>query len=156
MELSFSRKKLPVRLGIDYNLFKFKEAKDNTVDLLLGEDGELYCRKTSDDTESDDTLTLDINSGVILSKVSVGKLHPDFSKAVWLKPGTVAEFSPALTDTEETETSSSAAAKEVTLYWVPKRPRWDKHFPNMDWVVSNILESIQDNITIAELMGVYE
>lgn len=150
----FQPEKLPVRLGIDYNLFKYKDAKDNTVDLLLGEDGALYCRKTSDTTEDDDTLTLDVNSGVILTKVSVGQLHPDHrGGSVWLKPGTVAEFSPLLVDwTCPTASPGEAMPTEVTLYWVPKRPRWDKHFPNMDWVVANILKSIEDNITMVELV----
>ena len=137
----FQPEKLPARLGIDYNLFKFKNASDNTVDLLMGEDGELYCRKTSDTSENDDTLTLDVNSGILLTKVRVGRIHPDYVKAEWLKAGTVAEFSPSLDD-----------AKSGALSWIPKRPRWDKHFPNMDWVIQNIMRSIHDNISLSELI----
>ena len=134
----FQPEKLPARLGIDYNLFKYKDCAENTVDLLWGEDGELYCRKTSETTEDDDTLTLDVNSGVILSKVSVGKIHPDYARAVWLKAGCVAEFAPSLGGD--------------SLLWIPRRPRWDKHFPNMDWVIDNIMRSIRDNISFGELI----
>ncbi len=138
--LIFQPAKVPARLGIDYNLFKWKPAEQNTVDLVWGEDGRLYTRKTSENTRVDESATMDTASGIMLIEISTGTLHPDFTQVAWLRPGLVVECAPTLlNDTQE-------------IAWVPRQPRHDKVFPNLDWVADNIIESIRDNISEEELI----
>lgn len=164
--------KLPVRVGLDYNLFKWKPGDHNTVDLLYNEDG-LWCRKTTEDPlagpraardaprgsgcgcdaaeavgggtqgQAAGGADTDTSCGMLLTRVN-GKICASAGAAAgappaWLRPGVVAEFSPVTAEGGE-------------LQWTPQRPRPDKLFPNLDWVVRNILDSIRDNITEAELV----
>ena len=159
--------KLPVRVGLDYNLFKWKSQTHNTVDLLYAEDGNLYCRKTTEDPLSAGAMQrsagscgcdnvesvgngnaadMDTSCGMLLAK-AFGSLAPG-TLPEWLKPGVVAEFSPV----SPVSGGAGAGGSESELKWVPQRPRPDKLFPNLDWVVRNILDSVRDNITESELV----
>lgn len=140
----FQPAKLPARAGVDYNLFKWKPLHRNSVDLYVGDNHQLYVRKTSeqnpviDDTVRDDNGgDGDGDDGSMLCALKHGTLHMD--KPAWLRTNTVVECAPLFTDDRQ-------------LQWVPIHERGDKLSPNADWVVDRIVASIAQNITERELI----
>lgn len=119
----FTPAKLPYRLGIDRNLFKYKAADRNTVDLLVGSGCNLFCGG---------------------GKAS-GPMKPmgslSFAPA-WIRDGMLVEC--LLTRLGQ------SAADHV---WKPIKIRTDKTTPNVEWVVERIVQSIRDNIGPSELLA---
>lgn len=133
----FQPSRLPYRCGsIDYNLFKWKPAQSNTVDLLWGEDSLLYMRKAVNIHNP----TEQAEQGTMLVEAPCKPNVHDFVRFPSLKPGVVVECGPSL-DQETNE-----------LVWVPRNLRPDKLFPNMDFVVKNVCSSIEDNISETDLV----
>lgn len=127
----FQPAKLPYRVGIDYNLFKWKPAHENTADLLYRCDdgGQLFCRNSNSQVTE-----------ALLPVPEGSSLHEDYRHTQWLEDGKVVEC------------GLMRGGDNNTLKWVPKKPRWDKLFPNLDWVVRKIIQSVRDNITEVELI----
>ena len=118
--LVFTPAKLPYRLGIDYKLFKWKEAHRNTIDILLrivpGRVPLVFCRQAK------------IGEPVHIGRV-VNNLYTDEP----LKTETIYEC---------------RCVGEAQ--WEIVNPRPDKLHPNLDWVVNNVLNSIKQKITLEE------
>lgn len=125
----FTPKKLPYRNGIDYNLFKWKPPEHNTVDFMYdATDGRLYCR-ASRKGQGGEIRSFWIERGVLVQKPPGD-----------VPSGSVVECVPAPTRTGDPQK------------WTVARVREDKPFPNIDWVVDNVVRSIRDNITRCEIV----
>ncbi len=123
----FTPSKLPARIGIDYNMYKWKPLEHNTVDAVYRK-GLLYCR--GDRRKAD---------------ICIGGVSAEHTPE-WVREGMIVEcrVSPDCTK-EQTETGQ--------LSWIPTRSRSDKLSPNAAWVANSVIKSIQDNITREELLA---
>lgn len=147
--------RLPMRVGTDYNLFKYKPLLKNTVDVLY-DNGTLYIVKTSsDDTAleqqelggvsvpADDVpaAAAAAAAGAALAPFLVGALHSSFAtNSDAFASGTILECAPKL-------------APDGSIAWIPVRIRGgDKSLPNADWVAASVVDSVRDNITETELI----
>lgn len=167
--------RLPYRLGIDYNMFKWKPLGDNTADFYYNEsDAGLYCRvsggggggesldggggggsyrsATAVDTQNAARITV----GGGIEMVRFGRLLPSL-RPKWLRHAMIIECAalPEHVATGEPELRAEINAVddwgEREIVWVPQHHRADKSSGNIDWVAQSVIQSIVDNITQEEL-----
>lgn len=156
--------KLPYRLGIDYNLFKWKPLDKNTADLYYcAADSGLYVRASPPDPKDTNTPQ-PVNLRAVpriqsiadgkTELVKFGRLLPAFTPE-WVRDGMILEC--GALDAQRVTTPEAAAEladwEENELVWVPQQHRADKPHPNVDWVAQSVVQSILDNITEAELLA---
>jgi hypothetical protein len=126
--LVFTPARLPYKLGIDRDMFKWKPAAHITVDLLHLSGG-MYARQQ----QSGGGLTC------------MGRLD---------KGAATAPTAPAvINDNELLECKLVEGYDRATFVWAPVRTRNDKRGPNLDWICDSIVQSIVENITLDELRG---
>ena len=138
--------RLPYRLGIDFNLFKWKPPEKNTVDFFFNEaDSGLYCKKVKDERVSNvkNDNPIDTSKAPVLffdneTMVRMGVLSPQF-KPDWLRSGMVIEC-------------FAAPSTPSDLCWIPQAHRGDKLWPNVEWVAQSVIQSIIDSVTLEDLV----
>lgn len=142
----FVPEKLPYRRGIDHNLYKWKVEQQNTVDLLLAEDGTLYSLLANHDKTGDRQFMdkpLRYEGALPVAQLPDGR-RLDAAQTMQetrLRPFVVYEC--------RWKAPSELNPKGA---WMPQAARTDKCLPNMDWTVARILKSIADDIRAAELV----
>ena len=137
----FTPTKLPYRLGIDFNMFKWKETSLNTVDFLY-DGGQLFCKMSNKGQQQADEYPVTTSSrqrSRAGGLVAMGELHKEY-RYDWLKKGLIVECRPVRVYQDE-------------IIWEPIKSRTDKPHPNIDWVANNVIHSIRDNITVEEVVG---
>ena len=122
----FTPASLPYRHGRDMNMFKWKPAEMNSVDLRYN-GGRLY---VSDDNERVD-------------EIDFGGLVEDETVPDWLYDGAVVECRGVVL---------YAPPDEKLNQWRPLKARDDKSEPNAQWVAKRVILSIRENITEPELV----
>jgi adenylate kinase family enzyme len=157
--------KLPYRLGIDYNMFKWKPLGQNTVDFFYSEEDDgLYCRLAPNMDQADLPLIsngqsrpidLTHNKRIVYKKTSLikfGRLLPQF-KPSWLRHAMIIECVALAEDSvpnlDEPIIVDDWGPNE--LIWVPQMHRGDKPSANIEWVAQSVIQSILDNVTEDEL-----
>jgi len=153
--------RLPYRLGIDFNMFKWKPLAENSADFYYCEDdGGLYCRASSGEPRRDGSPT-PINTERA-RRISGGDKHTDlvrFGRLIpalrppWLRGGMIIECIPLQAEAVESLLAEIERENWDTneLVWVPQQHRSDKLAPNIDWVAQSVIQSIIDNVTQEEL-----
>uniref|UniRef100_A0A6C0IWR0 mRNA capping enzyme adenylation domain-containing protein n=1 Tax=viral metagenome TaxID=1070528 RepID=A0A6C0IWR0_9ZZZZ len=143
----FQPEKLPYRLGIDYNMFKWKPLGENSVDFYYNDENlGLYCKR-SDAAKS----SIFING---YDMIQFGRLLKSM-KPNWLRDGMIIECA-ALPSTAHTEITIEDEEKELlkqyhNIIWLPRHARPDKTTGNIDWVAEGVVQSIIDDITQDEV-----
>jgi mRNA guanylyltransferase len=125
----FTPSRLPVRLGTDWNMFKWKPFKNNTIDALYCK-GYLFCRKKGETSMALENMAY---IGDVLEQ----------DRPEWLVDRMIVECRPL---------SITRSSNDVKIRWRPTKERKDKPFPNMDWVADNVIKSIKDNITKEDIL----
>lgn len=154
--------RLPYRLGIDYNMFKWKPLGDNTADFYYNDaNSGLYCR-VSGRGEARDGAPCPINTESAdkinangIPMVQFGRLL-NYLKPKWLRHGMIIECAAlpehVLDAVDDLRIEIEAQDwKEHEIVWVPQHHRADKPSGNVDWVAQSVVQSIIDNITQEEL-----
>lgn len=144
--LVFTPAKLPYRLGIDFNMFKWKPAAENTVDLLFLR-GSLFCRQTRRSSGT--------TSAAVVAEDEVDYAADSAPRSHLAAIGSLAEkcvVSPG-SPTMVLECSLVGGETPENYVWRPRRLRPDKRGPNLDWIVESIVQSIRENITLEELQA---
>lgn len=161
----FQPTKLPYRLGIDYNMFKWKPLGQNTVDFFYNEEDDgLYCRIAPNVDQADLPLIghgqsrpIDLrqNKRMVYKKINLiqfGRLLPQF-KPSWLRHAMIIECV-ALAESSVPQLDEPIVVDDWgdnELVWVPQMHRADKPSANIEWVAQAVIQSILDNITEEEL-----
>lgn len=155
--------RLPYRLGIDFNMFKWKPLSLNSADFMFhAEDNGLYCRLSAEARRDDAPQPYDVSTA---PKLSGGPKKPDFVRfgrllhelqPPWLRDGMVIECNALPADRV---TPLLPAIEKIDwlpneLIWVPHQHRSDKLSPNIDWVAQSVVMSILDNVTQSELISI--
>lgn len=150
--------RLPYRLGIDYNMFKWKPLGENSADFYYNEeDSGLYCRVSVGEAREDAPTPVDVTTAPKITKKKVEMIR--FGRLLkcltppWIRDGMIIEcvalpaegIDALMPDIEETDWNSNE------LVWVPQQHRGDKPTANIDWVAQSVIQSIIDNITQPEL-----
>lgn len=154
--------KLPYRLGIDYNMFKWKPFDQNTGDFYFhAADSGLYCRMSPPDTTKDidqSPRPIDVSNAPMLvankiKMVKFGKLLPIFHPK-WLQDGMIIECGALSAENVEKIGRKNLGVEWSAneLVWIPQQHRGDKPCPNIDWVMQSVVQSIIDDITEQELV----
>lgn len=155
--------RLPYRLGIDYNMFKWKPLGENSADFYFhAADSSLYCKSspptsttqrtgtsaTPIDTRNEPTIMVNNTKHVRFGRL-LRTLQPE-----WLRDGMIIECV-ALPDTAIAKIRDDIVAEQWgsnELVWYPCMHRADKLVANIDWVAQSVIQSIIDNITQEELV----
>lgn len=143
----FTPAKLPYRLGIDFNMFKWKVAEENTVDLLYLR-GTLFCRQTRRglSANNNNNIAEDEVDYVERSQKNlcpIGKLVDDGTD--------LRQYDGCVLECQLVHGNFADADSYV---WRCKRVRPDKRGANLDWICASIVHSIRENITLADLLAV--
>lgn len=134
--LIFTPSKLPARIGIDYNMFKWKPFEQNSIDALYCK-GYLFCRRVGERVVTDDDGNVDISNMAYVGEVK--KLE----RKSWIMDGMIVECKPKELLRHKNDT---------TVVWQVVKERDDKKYPNMDWVAKNVIQSLVDNITLKDVV----
>ena len=147
----FQPAKLPYRLGIDYNMFKWKPLGENTVDFYYHQEGDLLlCRYTSNEPTEPSKVIERGNLKLLI----MGRLLPKVKEhCSWIRDGMIVECVALPEEAfDDLDIELPREWQDDELVWFPQRHRGDKLFSNFDWVAKSVISSIIDNITQDEIM----
>jgi adenylate kinase family enzyme len=156
----FQPARLPYRLGIDYNMFKWKPLGENTCDFYYNAaDSGLYCRvnPSEQNERMSEIAPIDLSQATRISRdgiemVRFGRLLTVL-RPTWLRDAMIIECSALMHD--KAGLLAEAIEREQwgvnELVWVPQKHRGDKHYANIEWVSQSVIQSIIDDISQEEL-----